>query len=343
MRGHEKYSTSAKVLSSLLWFMIVLNISFSLLGSVAVPLVIILFAAAAILSVTWKKRPHGRRRGVIRGTLDEGHYLTVLPSALAFYDDDDDVEGPSSEEVTQIKPEREGEALNSGVDSPSPRPKRSESAVGLPRGETGPIKVKSSVSFGEVERKDITDTLHEQERRAPDKTGEAVPRRPPRLKFPHRKAQGSRENSNLVFVVLLIAYFIVIFWKYPLFLFLLSPLALWAILKHALSLSSTLGERTRHACHRVCFCLREKEWLLIPPPLPTLMRMFLYADRRALRFAVQSTGSLVSAFIIIGLVVGVATSMVLLLLEVKVEMTHYFTVGGKVWNLTVARNPQFSE
>lgn len=156
-----------------------------------------------------------------------------------------------------------------------------------------------------------------------------------------RKLQ-THENSNLVFVVLLIAYFIVMCWHYPFIVFLLSPLALWALIKHALSLSSTLGSRAVTTVRKVIGGLKEKAWLLAPPPLPMLMRLLLKADSTILKFAVRSTGSLVSAFIITGLVVGVAATVVVLLLKVQVELTHYMTVGARVWNMTVTNNPQLS-
>lgn len=330
-RGQLKYSLSLKILSSTLWFVAILNVLAFILGTAAIPLVIVLFTAAAILSMTWKKQPHRPKKLEVKEEdLDKGPYMTALSSVSSFYDE--------GNEKTQIEIERKEGSLapKGGKEGVSRRDVGDEADV---------PSTSSSVSFGKVE------TIHEIPHRKDhpevggDKGEGAGRGRILRRKTPqaHLKALRARENSNLVFVVLLIVYFIVIFWKYPLFLVLLSPVVFWSALKYVLSLSSTLGSRIRRLINKTASLIRGSAWLIFPPPLPTITRMFLYGDRMILRLAVMSMGSLVSSFIIIGLVVGVAATVVMLLLEVQVELTHYASVGVKVWNMTLSSNPQLSQ
>lgn len=151
------------------------------------------------------------------------------------------------------------------------------------------------------------------------------------------------EPSNVVFILLLITYFAVLCWHYPFILFIVVPLLLWALTKHLAAFSSTLTSRLQTAAGHALSAAREKAWLLAPSPLPTMVRLFVYADRAILRVAVRTTGSLVSSFIIIGLVVGVATTVLLLLLKAQAELSHYMTVGAKVWNMTLQSNPQITQ
>lgn len=335
---------SLKILSSILWYLLILNLSAYLLGSLAIPLVTILFVSAVILSVTWKKKPRSTRndREAEKCVYDQGDYLSTLSSVTSFYD-----EGGASNEKTQIEMERKDAGKGAGPSMSAPL-KGYKGMRGQGSGshkdviheeeeeEAGIERVAGRTSFGTVE------AIHEK-RISSDKSSEVGSGHHKSGRIKHLYHRQAKEKSNSVFVVLLIAYFIVMLWKYPLFLFVLMPLALWASLKHAFSLSSTFGTRVRLSISRTASVLRERAWLIAPTPLPTLLRMFLYADRVILQLAVRSTGSLVSSFIIIGLVVGLATAVVLLLLEVQVELTHYMAVGAKVWNMTLASNPQLSE
>lgn len=322
---------------------------------------------AAILTLTWKKKIKKAKTSQEPG-LEEAHYLNVLPSASSlYYDDDSDLD-----EVPVSVKEGGVAAATSVRGSTVSVPGSSSTTSSLKdEADTGGVRKESSVTFGlvetiEEERVEVGNcsptalqrekvsggSKHLSEDKPTSSSSTAnrssISRQNERSDSASRRGGRTRslqakERSNLVFVVLVIAYFIVMCWHYPLVLFLVFPLALWALFKRALSLSSTLSSRIRDGIQWVTIMLKEWAWLVAPPPLPTLMRMFLYADRRILRLAVTSMGSLVSAFIIIGLIVGVATTVVVLLLKVQVELSHYMTVGAKVWNMTLEGNPQLAQ
>lgn len=405
IRGQaSRHSTALQVLSSILWYLAILNLLTYLLGSIAVLLVTTLYAVAGILTLTWKKPvrssiPRIRTTAEPDSSERSTHYLDVLPSVSSLCDEaeaetsNDEMEAPKN----FLQPQNLGPQISRGSqDSRGPQDARgSQDSRGVldtndsrvsqdSRGslvhrttsapeasgtstadgaDVGGLvvdeTVRGSVSFGSTTtikdqsatHKDQSLTPHssnttitKEKERGGKASGKESPssvglRRGGRSRS--RKAQ-TRENSNPVFVVLLIAYFIVICWHYPFFLFVLSPLALWALVKRALSLSSTLGSRAICTVRSVITGLKERAWLIAPPPLPMLMRVLLKADSTILKLAVRTTGSLVSAFIILGLVVGVAATIVVLLLKVQVELTHYMTVGARVWDMTVTNNPRLS-
>ena len=275
-----------------------------------------------------------KRLEVVEG---EGIYLKALSSVTSLYE-----EGEKLSEETQIDIEKRKASLS---------PQESKTKVKVQE-EADEPDTASSVSFGKVET--IPDVPFKKDQQvgtgggagAGGEKGDGVsPRRNVRRMAPqaHLKAVKARENSNHVFMVLFAAYFGVIFWRYPLFLILLSPLVCWSGLKYLVSLNSTLGTRIRHLLGRVLSVIRGRAWLVFPPPLPTLMRMFLYGDGMILNLAVRSMGSLVSSFIILGLVVGVVVAVVMLLLEVQAELAHYMSVGVKAWNSTLISNPHLSQ
>ena len=330
---------------------------------------------AAILALTWKKKEK-KARVTLEPGLEESHYLSVLPSASSLYDDDSD---SSTEEVpVAVEVDRVATATSTSgtrsVSAPHVAASSTMSAASVEEVDTGGMRKESSVTFGNVETiqehvaamdhsptsPSPTSPRREKLKRSSTPSGKkrssasseakhsrldsagGVSRRSGRTRSTFLKVQ-AKEHSNLVFVILVIAYFIIMCWHYPLVLFLMFPLGLWALFKRALSLSSTLGSRIQYGIEWGTAMLKKWAWLVAPPPLPTLMRMFLYADRRILRLAVRSMGSLVSAFIIIGLIVGVATTIVVVLLKVQVELSHYMTVGAKVWNMTLEGNPQLTQ
>ncbi len=370
-KKESRLSLALKILSSLIWFLLVLNLAAVILGSLAPPLVVLLFVSAAILSVTGKKEKKLKKRGKSE-TDPEGSggddnniedpysKLTALSSisASSLFEDadtanvDTQIEGVY-DEATGSKVSKSGKVGTSGFN------KDDAGKIGSKEGEEEEegddlYEVPSSVSFGSIESIPLrVGTSKDDSAKIPrgSKMREGMgaghrrmeDRRSTRLKATQVKMQRAREHSNLVFMVLILAYFIVITCKYPLIMFLLSPLALWALLRRAFSLSPPLEPFMRKVVNAAGGVWGEMSWLITPPPLPTLMRMYIYADRTILKLAVQTTGSLVSCFIIIGLVVGVVMGVVALLLQVQVELAHYMTVGAKVWNMTLTRNPQLSE
>jgi hypothetical protein len=333
-------------------------------------LVAVLFVVAAVLTITWKKKM--RKARIAESSPETTHYLNVLPSASSMYDDSDSSDEDIPEVDGQEVDAHEGDTVSeTGVDSIA----RKESGLSFGKIETiqekedaspkpgqrerlrsslkhsGPAK-QSSIT-GSTKQPSISGSSKQLYSKQSSVTGGSISRlsgvermdsrsRRGRVRSTFLKVQ-ERENSNLVFVVLGVAYFIVMCWHYPLVLFLVVPLALWALFKRALRLSSTLSSRIQNTLQQGLSVIKKWAWLIAPPPLPTLMRMFLFADRWILRLAVRLMGSLVSAFIIIGLIVVVATTVVVLLLKVQVELSHYMTVCANVWNMTLKGNPQLEQ
>lgn len=172
-------------------------------------------------------------------------------------------------------------------------------------------------------------------------------RRASKLRSQRSAALRARKTSNYVFVVLILSCILVCIWKYPILSFLLAPLLLWVVLSRVLYPYARhhlqLWHRTRVIVVAIASCSRGRKALLFPPPISTLGRMFLYADHMILRLAIQSVGSIVTVCIIVGLVVGLTSVFVLVLLQIQVELSHYVTVSMVVWNKTLEVNPRLVE
>lgn len=356
--------------------MLALNLATFLLGSLAAPVVVLLFISAAILSMTWKRpqkqTPQKRDKNSNRDSTGTGKDSPSIKRSGACESGEDikastsEMDSGENEDSPYLGPKvtRSGNIGSKDISGDGTQSKAGQTGkTGLEEDDGGDdlTSESSSVSFGPVE----TITVDPSPANVPkDDSARSIrgsrtreggggggsgaghrreDRRNTRLKAMELKTLRAREQSNLVFVVLLLAYFVVITCKYPLILIILSPLALWALLRHAYSLSPPLEPRVRNITSSFVALWKEKAWLITPPPLPTLFRMYLYADSTVLGLAIRSTGSLVSLFIIFGLVVGVVLGVFFLLLQVQVELAHYMTVGAKVWNLTLTRNPQISE
>ena len=316
------------------------------------PAVTTVFITAAILHSTWKTqlRKPSMKEDVAVNTKAE-HYLESLESVSSLFSLSEEDVRRDSEELTRSEPltlsaskladQEDTNNKDSGEDAES-----KELQADIQGTDTA--RQKSSVSFGSVEvlatsdneqaRKDSFESTQQQK-----ESFESTQRH---YRIIRKQAQMSSQNfhqgSNLVFVVLSIACLMVMFWKYPLILFILSPFALWSFLKHIFSIFSTLGALVKKASEKVKVLLFDRKWILFPFPLPTILRMYLFVDRMILRLTVKSVGTLASSFIIIGLVVGVATASVFLIFEIQVELSHYATVAGVVWNKTLTNNPQVS-
>ena len=156
----------------------------------------------------------------------------------------------------------------------------------------------------------------------------------------------ARAKTNKIFLSLSMACIVVFFWKYPLFLLLVTPIVVWCAVKLAIThtdfLNAFLGRL--HAARKSA-----KNWInlrysvFFPPPLPTLLRLLSWADGKFLHGVKQSVGNLMSACIIVGLLGTGLASAVLLLFEMQVELSHYVSVSVTVWNRTMAGSPQLAE
>ena len=157
--------------------------------------------------------------------------------------------------------------------------------------------------------------------------------------------RASRETTNKIFLYLSLACIVVFFWKYPLFLLLFTPIVVWCGVKlaiaHTVFLNALLG-RFNAARKSAKNWINLRYSVFFPPPLPTLLRILSFADKKFLHIVKQSVGSLMSACIIVGLLATVLAGFVLLLFEIQVELSHYLSVSVTVWNRTVASSPELA-
>ena len=250
-----------RLLSLGLWFLGLLSIATAFLGSLAIPLVIILFIATSILSVTWKMKPkRPRRRGMDETLMEEKHYfraLSFLTVSLFSSDDEEEVEveNKGASNSPSLPAEREGDPSATG--SLDRREEEVGRAIDKDPDDLA-IKEQSRVTFETVgERRldkdgsqvetDLPTVGKLQRSQQTSKEDSALyavgKQRVNRLKYHHRNVLKARERSNLVFFVLLVACFIVLLWKYPLLLFFLSLLSLWSLLRSVELCSNTSVQR----------------------------------------------------------------------------------------------------
>ena len=152
-------------------------------------------------------------------------------------------------------------------------------------------------------------------------------------------------QSNKVFITLTSACLLVLLWKYPLLLLMLVPLSVLSLLKFVVSLAvkdSFICKLAEVTIDDIPW-LRRRKAVLFPSPMPKLFQMYVSADKKFLNFVKNSTGSLLSAFIIISLVIVSISGVVLLIIAVLFELTHYKSVAVGVWNRTIADNLQVTE
>ena len=357
-QAQVKYTTVFIILSTLVWFLGLLNIVGYLLGSAAAfPLVTALFVAGAVVSFAL----------AVKNTLGTGDSKksTELPriepevkEAGRRYSGEHQVEAgkgggregtPSDlQEVKCL-----GDEGRDGVDSEGASREEMDAAperLSFHGPEDEAADTKSRVSFGPTVRisPDRVTTSEGEvggERRGEVGGGNKPPE--PRLS-PEReqKEDPTHSQSNLIFLGLSILFFVTVFWTYPFLLILLIPFALWAALKRAFSL--WLYDNT-FLCKLPPLLGSLQDWvgtrrsLLFPAPLPTLLKLFFFLDKKVLHIAKGSVDSLMSACIITGLLVSGLGFTVFLALQIQVELTHYLTMMAAVWNRTLVSNPQLVE
>ena len=354
-----------------MWFLAALNLFSYLLGSaVAIPLVICVFVSGATLSVA----------GSVKGMLALGEKKKRSARLPQRKEEDEETAYPSSGEGRKSKPAREGDSeggrglgveeeggvrLEPGSkDEPDFGAVHSFESAGSPSGGvvgfSGPDDdcSKSRVSFGPVtryslERKDSHEQWEEEGGLSEVKALPPEAETPPEARDVGRggaqpspegeRAAANARNSrrNLVFLILSILFLAMVFWTYPFLLFLFVPFAVWALLNKAFNL--WLKDRLPLYFEGLQSWAHSRRALLFPTPLPTLLKAYLYLDRKVLQAAKASVSSLMSAFIIASLLVGGLALTVFLALQIQVELTHYITMTTAIWNRTLSSNPQLLE
>lgn len=327
-----------KILSICLWFLALLNVGVYFLGSVAVPIVITTFGVASLSNIvwpflknTWKQRKSGRpqrsilKQGLIRQATESIEILGI-PS---FMNDGDE------ESLTKpLTKEEEAFLPAVAISSESSDNLRSRRVYTESSCEIGQQK---SVSFAPTQA--LTPSkLKKSEYHGVNVTDEIDG------KYVHTSSMSAkaRSQSDQVFLILFIACLMVTLWKYPILLLCLVPFAIWCSLKRVIF--STFDQESFFLKTWPGFrdWIKCKQWILFPPPMPTILAAFVYLDKKVLNATKGMIGSLVSAFIIIVMLLLMVTGLVFFFFEIQVELVHYVTVGFTVWNGTVASHLQSS-
>ena len=157
----------------------------------------------------------------------------------------------------------------------------------------------------------------------------------------------ARRQSNRVFIVLFTACFVVYVWRHPLLVLLFIPFGVWSGLKNAFNFAvarnSEFVARLSSRWSNIRNIIQTRRSILLPSPIPTIIQIYLAIDKKISNIVRSSIGSLLTAFIIVSLLIGMTTVTVLLLFEIQVEVMHYVTSALAVWNSTVADNQQINE
>ena len=338
-----KYTTALTILSTCVWFLAMLNgAGYVVGGTLALPLVVCLFVAGATVSFavtirnmlepsnSMKLRRSAERRRGGEGGGEKGD----VPGVEGAKEECDDSSG-----LEEVKcsgdlrvcdgdiDEDEGE-MTLATDPPS---KSFSDSLSL-----GDLKEKSRVSFGAV-----TEVSPQYTPEAREFATEA--------KILHRHSASDSDKglsqSDYIFLGLYVSFFVMMFWTYPFLLFLLIPFGVWGALKRAISFgrsSASLSKLLPTLSRLGCWLVARKS-LLVPTPIPTLLQLYLVIDRKILKIAKGSLDTLISLFIISGLLVGVLGLTVFLVLQIQVELSHYITMMSAVWERALAGNPQLAE
>ena len=332
-----RYTTAIRIFSTLVWFLAILNAAAYVLGStVALPLVTGVFLTGAAISfvtavkslldsVNGKKSatkfsPGGQQGHVIGEMTSEGRDGEDSPLFLEEVKCSGDIGEERGRGELRGREEGERDSESDGPNFQGPEEQKS---------------VRPRVSFGPVthftpERDTIVHEHH-----AEDKTN-------------HSQEDSTMTNKNdfsqsdYVFLGLYILFFMMMFWTYPFLLVLLVPFAVWGALKRLISLA-------RYNVRLSSYDQMLKDWvetrksLLLPAPLPTLLNLYLSIDRKILSITKGSVDSLISSFMLCGLLVSGLGLTVFLLLQIQVELSHYVTMMTAVWERTLTSNPQLAE
>lgn len=376
-----EYPTVVKILSVSLWFLTTLSVITYVFGIAGVPVVIALFVSASALNFYWrvkstvavrrslwakhkgKDRRVGERKGSDRVSEmeEEGSILEkgiTLETAESFSEGlGDNISSGIEEEEGSASKERKGssEVLDTSLESTEV--KEGLDVSGWKESGEGNLTLQaegetqmSKVSFGPVVTKPETPVLEEKmvtETEAGDQVDSGIDETDARFRLSNtRDLQKARAQGNQVFLLLFTVCLIVTFWRYPFLLLLLAPFAMWIVIKRALSMAAV-----QHStfCQIPTVLRTTQAWIVarkeafFPSPLPTMLKMYIFVDKKLLHVVKQSMGGLVSMCMIVGLILAGLAVFILLIFQIQVELSHYVSVSATVWNRTVANHPQLKE
>ena len=396
----SQHTATMKIVSLILWFLVILNVAMYLVGRVALPAVTVLFVTGAITGQFWKAKSktvafereveEGEQAGE-RNILEKGITLKTARSVSVDRSEVStsiDIERGKLTQQGTAHPDTECSVINEdagAVAKPDDDGTGTDEIAGRALTEDPGKKQekdaprKHKVSFGGSTAVDISPTtspprLQEvamvKRHTSLKKTGalSGLPAASDQVKVQSESGQGEdevdarkqrtafraaksfnnrvRKQHNKIFIYLSVACIMVFFWKYPIFLLLFTPIVIWCSVKFFITrtiFQNTLLCRISAAWKSIKSWINLRHSVFFPPPLPTLLRIVFWIDKKLLHFMKQSVGSLMSACIIVGLLVTALASFVLLLFEIQVELSHFLSVSATVWNRTVAGSPQLAE
>ena len=352
-RSNLRYTTALTILSTLVWFLALLNVTGYLISrTIALPLVTVLFVTGATVSfaITVKNAVDGIRdkssgksgkksdplkrsnevRGDEGGVEEEGRSREESPPCLEEVKCSGDNDGDNNDEAMDGK-----DAVDEGESNES-------SQLGFHEPDDVEMS-RSHVSFDPVAHI-VSDKSHIEKMR-----GEGTTSRSQRSRSPLKDLTTPTDEwsqSDYIFLGLYILFFITVFWTYPFLLILLIPFVAWGALKRVISVG--VGERgifrrLDSSFQTIQGCIATRRDLLLPSPLPTLVKLYLFLDRSILIFAKGSVDTLISLFIIVGLLVSGLGLTIFLVVQIQVELSHYVTMMAAVWERTLDGNPQLVE
>ncbi len=345
--SNSSHRTALKVLSVCLWIIALLTVSTYFIGSLAIPVIFSLFVASIIAScvaMTRKEQdnvlPQKCNKRVEEGLLEKGLsaeniqrlYLQeseLEVSILGAESDPGPIDSIQEKSLRETRKRKQVSFNPSAVVKPCPQADSPIPSLDDVNPQLIPLLKKSSHH--------LKSTGVEQPKGMEEIDG-TVPISP-------RHVIVQAQNNN-IFFVLLTACLLLVLWKHPTLFLLLIPFAIWSCIKHAFTLTvvkHSVGEQLLHLSQTITKWFHAQNTILIPWPMPMMYTIYLFIDKKVLEAMKKTIGSLVSALIIFVLLVGVFTAAVLLVLQIKVEVTHYANSAGSVWNNTVTTSPQIRE
>ena len=348
-------STLAKILSSILWLILLLLASHQFCGALALALVMCAYAAAVIFWCFPRKK---RDESVVAapkssvpddnaGSSESSIALSASKTSLVVTDASNTqigektslvVANGSNTQTGKGGMEGSGSSLESlsskgGVDTD--KASRAVSFQGLESASKtslisseGTVDEEVAVEFSAASGQDNID-------------GPVIKR--PRLRSHKKSAESAiraRESNNFVFVVLIVSTIFVCVWKYALFQIFFAFLLLLLLGR---SVYPYIQSYVRETAGKISALFVHKKEVFFPPPVVIMGRAYFHVDRMVLTLAIQSVGSIVTTFIIVGLLTSVFVVSVMVLLQIQVELSQYLVEGVVLWNKTMSLNPDMNQ
>jgi len=329
-----------RVLSSFFWLLVLLVVSYELFGTLAVPLVVLLYVGATLMAFFPRKKKASTTKSELSASLPGNSKASMASDST------------SPSELTDLEPtDRDGDKTEKGWKEVKGKIKAETIRFDLSTEEEASAK---SVSFDnqlQSSSKTILESMGEESSStiqspssrynsedAPD--GGSNNLRKSRLRSYQKSeyAQRARQSNNYLFVVLIISCFFVCVWKFPLFkifFLFLTLVFMWSLAYPRLT------PHFSRFWQQVSRMLARKKDVFFPPPVRVIGQALLGLDQMVLSGVIQWVGVIVTALIVLGLFVAVLVVSVMLVLQIQVEVGQYLVEGAVLWNRTMASNPDW--